>query len=89
MSRHTANRGSEGRRRYVRHGLLDILLLVAVVATLSGLYLLRRYARAAQVYGHLPDQDAGDRQAGTAPTVADAPSSSPDAAQETGSKATR
>jgi hypothetical protein len=50
---------------YLTHGLLDSLLVVAVVATLSGLYLLRRYARAALVYNRDPEPEPDDRDAGT------------------------
>ncbi|WP_433731439.1 hypothetical protein ACQP2Y_22730 [Actinoplanes sp. CA-051413] len=35
---------------FLTHGLLDALLLTALVAVLTGLYLLRRHARAQTLY---------------------------------------
>ena len=40
---------------FLTHGLLDALLLTALVALLTGLYLLRRHARAQTLYSR-PDQ---------------------------------
>jgi hypothetical protein len=42
----------------VTNGLLDVVLMVAVVAALVGLYRLRRYARAALLYNRRPTPGA-------------------------------
>ncbi|MEU4217414.1 hypothetical protein [Actinoplanes sp. NPDC026623] len=39
----------------VARGLVDALLMIAVVAVLTGMYLLRRYARAQTIYRRADD----------------------------------
>jgi hypothetical protein len=40
---------------FVRRGVVDLLLMILVAAALAGMYLLRRYARAALVYSRHAD----------------------------------
>jgi hypothetical protein len=49
----------------VSRGLAEALVMIAVVAVLAGMYLLRRYARAELVYRH--HRDPSDRDGGSTP----------------------
>jgi UPF0716 family protein affecting phage T7 exclusion len=53
---------------FLTHGLLDALLLTVLVAVLTGLYLLRRHARAQTLYSRHDEPQAAEPRRETVST---------------------